>query len=142
MAAGIPVLSDKGRDALKNMSVNITARCRSVLVQVDGKRSLDDIRSQLKGLEGLEEAITKLVTEKYIDLERDCKSTVKEIAEKILGTKSPSIIRKIDEMHAKYGEACWDHLEDLEKAARLFYGEGLATKLRSEIEKILDDVRK
>lgn len=142
MAAGIPVLTPKGREALKQMTADLTARCRSVLVQVDGKRSLDNIRSQLKGLDGLDDSIKKLVAEKYIELDRDCKGAVMEIAERVLGTKSPSITRKLEEMHSKYGEACWDHLGELDKAARLFYGEGLATQLRTEIEKVLADMKK
>ena len=62
---------------------------------------------------------------------------VKGLAQKILGVKSPTITRKIDEMHAKYGDACWDHLDELDKSARLFYGEVQAKALREEIDKVL-----
>ncbi len=51
MERGIPVLTEKGRDALKSSPPDLTARCRNVLVQVDGKRSFDDIRKTLNGLD-------------------------------------------------------------------------------------------
>ncbi|MDA8098348.1 MAG: hypothetical protein M0042_01830 [Nitrospiraceae bacterium] len=142
MSAGIPILSEKGREAIANKQINISARCRSVLVQIDGKRSLDDIRSQLRGLDGLEEAIGKLIDEGYILSAYDCKSLVKNVAEKQLGAKAGTILRKIDEMHAKYGEACWDHLEEIDKAARLFYGETIAVNLKNEIAKIVQGMKK
>lgn len=141
MAPGIPTLTDKGKEAVKNLQINLTARCRSILVQVDGKRSLDEIRTSLRGLDGLEEAITKLINENYIKITRDCKDIVKDIAQKMLGAKAPTILRKIDEMHAKYGEACWDHLDELDKAARLFYGEVVAQNLKNEISRVIRETR-
>jgi hypothetical protein len=138
MPAGIPVLTDKGRNAIKSAQSSLTARCRSVLVQVDGKRSLDEIRLMLKGLDGLEEAITKLLSEGYLAAERSCKDLVKTIAVKQLGNaKAATIIRKIEELHAKYGDACWDHIDEIDKAARLFYGETLAQNLRAEIQRVV-----
>ena len=141
MASGTPLLTDKGRDAVKNPQSGITARCRSVLVQVDGIKKLDDIRGNLRGLEGLEEAIQKLVTEGYISVTQDCRDIVKSMAEKLLGAKSPTIVRKIDELHTKYGDACWDHLDELNKAARLFYGEVIAENLKHEIARVLQEFR-
>ncbi len=138
MPAGIPVLTDKGHHAIKSAQSSLTARCRSVLVQVDGKRSLDEIRSMLKGLDGLDEAITKLFEEGYVTATRSCKDLVKDVAVKQLGSsKAATIIRKIEELHSKYGDACWDHLDELDKAARLFYGETIAQSLRLDIQKIV-----
>ncbi len=142
METGTPILTGKGREAIKNMPVSLTARCRSVLVQIDGTKSLDEVRTNLRGLEGLEEAITKLLAEGYIKLSQDCRDIIKDIADRILGAKSPTINKKIDEMHAKYGDACWDHLDELNKAARLFYGEVLAENLKKEFLRVLKDVRK
>ncbi len=143
MSSGIPVLTEKGREAIKNMQADMTARCRSVLVQVDGKRSLDEIRAMLRGLDGLEEAITKLMNEGYLTASRSCKDLVKDIALKQLGTaKAATILRKIDELHAKYGEGCWDHLDELDKAARLFYGETIAQNLRNDIVRIVREATK
>ena len=141
METGTPLLTDKGREALRNPQATITARCRSVLVQIDGIKKLDDIRGNLRGLEGLEEAIRKLVDEEYISVTQDCRDIIKDISVKILGAKSPTIIRKIDEMHTKYGDACWDHLDELNKAARLFYGEVLAENLKSEFARIVQHYR-
>ena len=138
MASGIPVLTSKGRDAIAGKTACTTARCRSILVQIDGKRTLDDIRALLRGLDGLEESITTLIKDEFISVAQDCNDVVKGIAEEILGAKSPTITRKLDEMHAKYGDACWDHLDELDKAARLFYGEILAKQLRDEIQKTLE----
>jgi hypothetical protein len=45
-------------------------------------------------------------------------------------------------VHAKYGDACWDHLDELDKTARLFYGQEVANKLRIEIEKIISETKK
>jgi hypothetical protein len=137
MATGTPILTDKGREAVKNPQAGLTARCRSVLVQIDGTRSLDEVRTSLRGLDGLEEAIKKLTDEGYIKLAQDCRDIIKDAAVKILGAKSPTINRKIDELHAKYGDGCWTHLDELEKAARLFYGADLADSLKQEFVRIL-----
>ena len=139
MATGTPLLTDKGRDAIKNPQTSLTARCRSVLVQIDGVKKLDEIRSNLQGLEGLEESITKLINDGYVKLTQDCRDIIKDSALKILGAKSPTINRKIDELHAKYGEACWTHLDELDKAARLFYGANLADNLMKEFSRILKE---
>lgn len=140
--AGIPVLTQKGQEALKNMPPDLSAFCRNVLVQVNGKRSLDDIRNIFKGLETLEESIQKLVTGGYIDVSQDCKDIVKALILQTLGPKAPTLLKKLDELHAKYGDQCWDHIEELDKVARLFYGEVTAQSLKADIGKIIQDTRK
>jgi hypothetical protein len=142
MATGTPILTDKGRDAAKNPQATVTARCRSVLVQIDGTKSLDAIRNNLRGLEGLEEAIKKLTDEGFLKLAQDCRDIIKDAAVRILGAKSPTINRKIDELHTKYGDSCWNHLDELDKAARLFYGSVLADELKKEFSKIIQTNRK
>lgn len=142
MALGIPVLTQKGKEAVKNLQINITARCRSILVQVDGKKSLDDIRTTLRGLDGLEDGIARLLSEGFLSVELGCVDIIKGLVDKQLGAKGATIARKIDEMHAKYGDACWDHLDELDKAARLFYGEVVAQNLKAEITGILKDAKK
>ena len=139
MASGTPRLTDKGREAIKNPQSTITARCRVILVQIDGMRTLDDIRNKFRGLDGLEDAIKKLSGEGYMTLSQDCRDIIKDAAIRILGAKSPTINRKIDELHTKYGNACWSHLDELDKAARLFYGSALADNLKQEFSKILND---
>lgn len=139
MATGPPILTEKGREAVKNPQSSLTARCRSVLVQIDGKRSLDEVRNSLRGLDGLEEAIKKLTDEGYVNLARDCRDIIKDAAVRILGAKSPTIVRKVDELHAKYGDACWSHIDELDKAARLFYGSVLADNLKQEFVRILKE---
>lgn len=140
--AGIPVLTQKGKEALKNMPPDLSAFCRNVLVQVDGKRSLDDIRSVFKGLETLEESIQKLVTGGYVNVSQDCKDIVKSLILQSLGPKSPTLLKKLDELHAKYGDQCWDHIEELDKVARLFYGEVVAQNLKADIGKIIQGTRR
>jgi hypothetical protein len=142
MEWGIPKLTQKGRDAVKNMPPELTARCRNILVQVDGTRSLDDIRTTLKGLDGIEEAIEKLAAGKYIEVSRECIDMVKALAEQILGPKAPTLLKKIDELHAKHGDACWEHLDEVNKTARLFYGEVVAEKLRTEISRLISEAKK
>ncbi|MDH4161739.1 MAG: hypothetical protein OEW15_03495 [Nitrospirota bacterium] len=142
MSSGIPVLTQKGKEAVKNLQINLTARCRNILVQVDGKRSLDDIRVLFRGLDGLEDGIQRLVSEGFIDIGKACTDIVKELVNNQLGTKSATLLRKIDEMHGKYGDTCWEHLDELNKAARLFYGEIVAQNLTSEITKILKDAKR
>jgi hypothetical protein len=137
MTSGTPILTEKGREAIKNPQASLTARCRSVLVQIDGRRSLDEVRNSLRGLEGLEEAIKKLTDEGYLNLAQDCRDIIKDAAVRILGAKSPTINRKIDELHAKYGDGCWTHLDELDKAARLFYGADVADNLKQEFVRIL-----
>jgi len=142
VATGVPVLTNKGRDALKTMPLDLSARHRSILVLVDGKRSLDDISTALRKLEGLEEGIARLISDGYVQVEQSCKDVIKQIAERSLGVKSPAITRKLDELHAKYGDACWQHLDELDKAARLFLGADLADKLKADIQKVLNEVKK
>ncbi len=142
MEWGIPKLTQKGRDAVKNMPPELTARCRNILVQVDGSRSLDDIRTTLKGLDGIEEAIAKLAAGTYIEVSRECLDMVKALAEQMLGPKAPTLIKKIEELHAKHGDACWEHLDDVDKTARLFYGEVVAEKLKTEIARLIRETKK
>jgi hypothetical protein len=142
MEWGIPKLTQKGRDAVKNMPPELTARCRNILVQVDGSRSLDDIRTALKGLDGIEEAIAKLTAGTYIEVSRECIDMVKALAEQLLGPKAPTLLKKIDDLHAKHGDACWDHLEEVDKTARLFYGEVVADKLKTEIARLVRQAKK
>ena len=141
MEWGIPELTEKGRDAIQSAPPELAARCRNVLVQVDGKRTFDDIRKVLQGLEGIEESIQKLVAGAYVDIRKDCKDLVKGLAEKMLGAKARTLIMKVDEMHAKYGDNCWQHLDELDKVARLFYGEVVAEQLKSEITKLVEQSR-
>jgi hypothetical protein len=134
MPSDIPVLTEKGHAAIKNPSVPLTARCRSVLVQVDGKRSVEDIRTMLRGLEGLDEAIARLLREGYVATRASCRDQVRAIAVKQLGpAKAATILRKIEELAARYGDSCWEHMDELDKAARLFYGVTAAEQLKAEI---------
>jgi hypothetical protein len=143
MSSGIPLLTEKGRGAIKSAESTLSARCRSVMVHVDGKRSLDDIRAMLRGLEGLDEAIKKLIDEGYIASTTSCKDLVKDVVLKQLGpAKGATILRKIDEMSAKYGDACWEHIDELDKSARLFYGETIAQNLKNDILKIVRETSK
>lgn len=143
MESGIPILTERGIEAVHNLQSGISAKCRNVLVQIDGERSFDDIRAILKGLDGLEDAISTLVNEKYVALARDCKDLIKGVATKLVGAKAPMLLKKMDEMHAKYGDAaCWEHIGELDKTARLFYGEVVADTLKHEITKILHEMKK
>ena len=141
MEVGIPVLTEKGKAAVKEMPADLTARCRNILVQVDGKRTMDEIRTLLRGLDGLEDAIQKLVKGGFVQVARDCRDVIKEIIQRTLGNTAPSLLKKIDEMHAKYGENCWQHYDELDKAARLFYGEIKADTLKAEISQILSEAK-
>ena len=60
----------------------------------------------------------------------------------MLGAKSATLIKKIDDLHAKYGDQCWEHLDEVDKIARMFYGEVVADQLKQEIAKILRETRK
>ncbi len=137
MGSGILVLTEKGRDALKNAPPNLSPLCRNILIQVDGKKSLGDIQLMFRGLKGLEESLQRLFDGSFIQISRECKDLIISLAQQLLGPKAPTLIKKIEDMHAKYGDTCWDHLEDLYKTARLFYGEVLADNLKAEITKIL-----
>ncbi len=142
MEWGIPKLTQKGRDAIKNMPPELNARCRNILVQVDGRQSLSDIRTILKGLDGIEEAIEKLVSGEYVEVSRECIDMVRALAERLLGPKAPTLLKKLDELHAKHGDACWDHVDELDKTARLFYGEVVAEQLKTEIARLVRDAKK
>jgi hypothetical protein len=137
MEPGIPALTQKGRDAIKSMPPDLTARCRNILVQVDGKRSVGEIFNALQGLDGLKDAFQKLLDRQYVQMSPDCKILVTALAQQMLGPKAPALIKKIEEMQAKYGEQCWDHMDELDRTARLFYGEVVADKLEAEIRKIV-----
>lgn len=140
--SGILILTQKGKEALKHAPADMSALCRNILVQVDGKKSIDDMATMFRGLKGLEEAIQKLQNGNYVQLSLECKDLVKSLVQQILGSKAPTILKKIDDMHAKYGDACWDHLDEIDKTARLFYGEVVADKIKAEIQKILRETQK
>lgn len=142
MPTGIPVLTQKGKEAVKSLPPDLSAFCRNILVQVDGKRSLDDIRNILKGLEKLDESIQKLIDGGYVDVSRNCKDIVKGLIQQTLGPQAPTLLKKLDEMHARYGDQCWEHLDELDKVARMFYGEVIAQNLKADIGKIIQETRK
>ncbi|HWR72562.1 MAG TPA: hypothetical protein VN604_05300 [Nitrospirota bacterium] len=142
MFVGIPILTAKGKEALKSIPKDLSAFCRNVLVQIDGKRSIDEIRAILKGMERLDESLHKLIEGNYIDVSQTCLDIVKSLVQQMLGPKAPTLLKKIEDMHAKYGERCWDHLSELDKTARLFYGEEIAEDLRTNISKIIQETRK
>jgi len=124
------------------MSPELNAVCRNILVQVDGKKSADDILVMFRGLKSFDESIQKLLLGGYIKISRECKDLVKSLALQMLGPKAPTIITKIEEMHTKYGDACWTHLDELDRTARLFYGEVIANDLKTGIEKIIRETKK
>jgi len=142
MESGILVLTQKGREALKGTTAELSPLCRNILVHVDGKKSIEDINTMFRGLKGLDEAVQKLFTGNYIQSSRECKDLIKLLTQHMLGPKAPTLLKKIDDMHAKYGDACWEHLDELEKTARLFYGEVVADNLKNEITKIIKETRK
>lgn len=142
MESGILVLTQKGLAALTTAPAELSPLCRNVLVQVDGKKSIDDINTMFRGLKGLEETMQRLFTGNYIQVSRACKDLVKTLAQQMLGTKSPMIVKKLDDLHTKYGDACWDHLDELDRTARLFYGEVVAANLKTEIIKIIGETKR
>ncbi len=142
MGSGIIILTGKGQEALKNFPPSLSPLCRNILVQIDGKKSLEDIQLMFRGLKGLEEALQRLFDGKFIQTSHDCKDLIVSLAQRLLGSKALTVIKKIEDMHAKYGETCWDHLEELYKTARLFYGEVVADNLKSEITNILRETGK
>lgn len=142
MEQGIPILTSKGRDALGNTGGDLSALCRNILVQVDGKKSLEDIKTMFRGLKGLDEAVQKLVAGVFIEMSRECNDLVKSMLQQMLGPKSATLITKIDELNAKYGNRCWEHADELDRLARLFYGEVVADRLKLEITKLVKETGK
>jgi len=142
MESGILILTQKGQAALKNTPLDLSPVCRNILVQVDGKKSAEDIRLMFRGLKGLEEALQRLLTGNFIQISRECRDLIKPLARQMLGSKALTLINKIDELHARYGDTWRDHIDDVYKTARLFYGEVVADSLRTEISKILRETRK
>jgi hypothetical protein len=141
MEAGIVILTQKGKAAVKSTPPGLSPLCRNILVQVDGKKSVEDMLLMFRGLKGLEEALQRLFDGNFVQISRECRDLIKLLAEKTLGSKAPTLIKKIDEMHAKYGDACWNHLDEVYKTARLFYGEVVADDLKIEILKILRETK-
>ncbi len=137
MEQGIPILTHKGREALRNAPPEFTSACRNILVQTDGRKTVDDIQKMFRGLKGLDEAMERLFSGGYLELSHQCVDLVKALVQQMLGPKAPTLLKKIDEIHAKYGDACWDHVEELNKTARMFYGEVLAENLRTEINRLV-----
>jgi hypothetical protein len=43
----------------------------------------------------------------------DYKILVMALAQQVLGPESPTLIKKIEEIRAKYSEHCWDHMDEL-----------------------------
>ncbi|HTG01117.1 MAG TPA: hypothetical protein VK654_11095 [Nitrospirota bacterium] len=141
MVKGIPTLTQKGREALKNAPPDLSPLCRHILIQVDGKKTIDDLHLMFRGLKGLDEALERLFKGNFIRTASDCHDLIRSLAQQMLGTKAPTLLKKIDELHAKYSDACWEHLDELDKTARLFYGEVIADNLKNEIRKIVKETK-
>lgn len=142
MESGIPTLTLKGREALKSSPPDLSPLCRNILIQVDGKKTIEDLHLMFRGLKGLEEALDRLFKGGFVQIARECNDLIKALAQQMLGQKAPTLLKKIDELHAKYGDACWEHLDELYKTARLFYGEVIADQLKTEILKIVRETQK
>lgn len=142
MQQGIPVLTPKGREALRNPPPHLSPVCRNVLIQTDGNKTVDDIQKMFRGLKGLDDAMERLFSGGYLEISHQCINLVKSLVQQMLGPKAPTLLKKIDEIHAKYGDACWDHVDELNKTARMFYGEVLAENLKTEISRIIQESRK
>ncbi len=142
MGSGILILTELGRSALKHNPTNLSPLSRNILIQIDGKKSFEDIQLMFRGLKGLEESLQRLFDGKFIQISHDCKDLIISLTQQLLGSKASTVIKKIDDMHTKYGDTCWDHLDELYKTARLFYGEVVADNLKTEITKILRETGK
>jgi hypothetical protein len=142
MQQGIPVLTKKGQEALRNAPPDLSPACRNVLVQTDGKKTVDDIQKMFRGLKGLDEAMERLFAGGYLEISHQCIDLVKSLVQQMLGPKAPTLLKKLDELHAKYGDGCWDHIDELNKTARMFYGEVLAENLKTEISRLVQGSRK
>ncbi len=142
MKQGIPVLTQKGREALRNMPRELSPVCRNILVQTDGKKSIEDIQTLFRGLKGLDEGLERLLAGGYLEISHQCIDLVKALARQMLGPKAPTLLKKIDELHAQYGDACWDHIDELNKTARMFYGEVLAEQLKTGISRLVQESKK
>jgi len=142
MESGVPTLTQKGREALKNSPPDLSPLCRNILIQVDGKKTIDELRLMFRGLKSLDEALERLIQGNFVQIIHECKDLVKALAQQILGPKAPTLLKKLDELHSKYGDACWEHLDELYKTARLFYGEDVADALKTEILKIVRETQK
>jgi len=141
MQQGIPVLTQKGREALKNAPPDLSPVCRNILVQADGKKTVEDIQKMFRGLKGLDDGMERLFSGGYLEISHQCINLVKALVQQMLGPKASTLLKKLDEMHAKYGDVCWDHIDELNKTARMFYGEVLAEKLKTEISRLVQKSR-
>jgi hypothetical protein len=141
MQQGIPVLTQKGREALKNAPPDLSPVCRNVLIQTDGKKSVEEIQKMFRGLKGLDEGLEKLFAGGYLEISHQCIDLVKALVQQMLGAKASTLLKKLDELHAKYGDACWEHIDELNKTARMFYGEVLAENLKTEISRLVQGSR-
>jgi hypothetical protein len=102
MLAGIPILTTKGKEALKSTPKELSVFCRNVLVQIDGKRTIDEIHAILKGMERFDESVQKLIGGGYIDVSQNCMNIVTSLVQQMLGPKASTLLKKIDDMHAKW----------------------------------------
>ncbi len=73
----------------------------------------------------------------YDKIPRERIELVKSMVQQTLGPKSDRLIRKIDELHAQYGEQCCDRIEELDEIAQIFYGKLVAKNLIAEIDRIV-----
>ena len=142
MQQGIPVLTQKGQEALRNAPTDLSSACRNVLVQADGKKTVDELQKMFRGLKGLDEAMERLFSGGYLEISQQCIVLVKSLVQQMLGPKDLTLLKKLDEMHTKYGDACWDHMDELDKTARMFYGEVLAKNLKTEISRLVQGSKK
>ncbi len=139
---GIPVLTEKGRDAVTGTTAGIPPLSRNILIQIDGRKSIADIKTMFRGLKNLDEAMQRLFDGGFVEVTPGCRDQITALAQRMLGVKAQTLIKKIDELHGRYGDRCWDHLDEVNRLARLFYGEVVAARLQREIERILRETSK
>ena len=141
MQQGIPVLTKKGREALKHAPPDLSPVCRNILVQADGKKTVEDIQHFFRGLKGLDEGMERLFAGGYLEISRQCIDLIRSLVQQKLGPKALTLLKKLDDLHVRYGDNCWEHLDELNKTARMFYGEVVAEDIKAEISRLVQGSR-
>ena len=135
----VPRLTEKGDRARKRPpEASMPVRARNIMVLVDGRKSVEDIREALRGLEGVEEAFRWLLEEGYVTL---AGGTGQSVAESLiqallgrLGEQAAPLCRKVREILKREGTLGPEHLEELDHLARTMYGFKVATELKPLME--------
>lgn len=134
---GIPVLTSKGKGAIRTAPRNLSQKCVYSLVSVDGRRDFDELRVKLRFVTDFDHIFLALLQGGFIEITFSNKVALKNIVKKRLGAHDAVLfLEQINHLFEEHGEYLVNNLEKLEHMVSLYCDKAVANDLLNEFEEV------